>query len=153
MALIRSTRRDVVAGLAGLGSLALVPVPASATPAEMRKAVAGFTSGATVSEGRVSLRLPPIAENGNSVALDISVDSPMTEADHVRTIAVFAEANPLPDVVRFTLGPRSGRADVSTRIRLNDSQTILAIAEMSDGRFWSGTAKTVVTLAACGIVL
>jgi len=147
---LRASRRHVITGLAGL---ALVPLPAGATPDEMRAAVDAFTGGAAVTEGRVRLKLPPIAENGNSVALDVEVDSPMSADDHVRQIAVFAEANPLPDVVRFHLGPRAGRAAVATRIRLNDSQTILAIAEMNDGSYWSGSAETVVTLAACGIIL
>lgn len=150
MTMLLPTRRHIVTGLV---SLALVPLPARATPDEMLAALAEFTGDNEVREGRVTLKLPPIAENGNSVALDVSVDSPMTETDHVRRIAVFAEANPLPDVVRFTLGPAAGRAEVSTRIRLNDTQTILAVVEMSDGRFWSGSAKTVVTLAACGIIL
>ena len=81
--------------------------------------------------------------------LTVSVDSPMTEADHVKAIHIFSEKNPLPNVVSFHLGPRAGRASVATRIRLADTQTVVAICELSDGSFWSGSADVVVTLAAC----
>jgi len=107
------------------------------------------TGAATVRRGRVKLDLPPLVENGNSVALKVVVDSPMTPADHVKAIHVFAEMNPLPNVISLHFGPRSGRARIATRIRLADSQTVSAIAEMSDGSFWSGSADVVVTLAAC----
>ena len=93
--------------------------------------------------------IPPLVENGNSVPLTITVDSPMTEADFVRAIAVFNERNPQPNVGTFHLNARSGRAFVSTRIRLGDSQIITAIAQLSDGSLWSGTAELVVTLPAC----
>jgi sulfur-oxidizing protein SoxY len=77
------------------------------------------------------------------------VDSPMTVADHVKAVHVFVEKNPQPYVASFHLGPRAGRASVSTRIRLADSQTVVVVCEMSDGSFWSGSADSVVTLAAC----
>jgi sulfur-oxidizing protein SoxY len=102
-----------------------------------------------VRPGRIKLDLPPLVENGNAVPLAISVESPMTVEDHVKTIAVFNQKNPQPNVATFHLGPRSGRASVSTRIRLADSQTVIAIAQMSDGSFWSDSADVVVTLAAC----
>jgi sulfur-oxidizing protein SoxY len=73
----------------------------------------------------------------------------MSAADHVKAIHVFNEKNPLPDVVSVYLGPRAGRAMISTRIRLADTQTVVAIAELSDGSFWSGEATVIVTLAAC----
>jgi sulfur-oxidizing protein SoxY len=97
----------------------------------------------------VKLDLPPLSENGNSVPLTVRVESPMTEADHVRDIHVFTEKNPQPDVVSVRLGPRAGRASVATRIRLADTQTVVAICELSDGTFWSDRADVVVTLAAC----
>ncbi|MEM7767574.1 MAG: SoxY-related AACIE arm protein [Pseudomonadota bacterium] len=158
MTFSKPDRRQMLTGMAALPALSvatvsLAPLPASATPQELREAVAAFTKGRPTEEGRVTLDIPPISENGNSVSLSVSVESPMTEDDHVRQIAIFAEANPLPDIVRFTLGPRAGRAEVATRIRLNDSQTLLAVAEMNDGTLWTGTAETVVTLAACGIIL
>jgi sulfur-oxidizing protein SoxY len=97
----------------------------------------------------VKLELPPLIENGNAVPLTISGDSPMTAADHIKAIHVFAEKNPQPNVVTFRLAPRAGKARVATRIRLADTQTVVAIAQMSDGSFWSDEVDVVVTLPAC----
>ncbi|MEJ1161908.1 SoxY-related AACIE arm protein [Prosthecomicrobium sp. N25] len=142
------TRRSLV--LLGAGGLAWLTVrPALATPDTMAAGIADFTRGVAPIPGRVALEIPPLVENGNSVPLTIRVDSPMTEADHVATIAVFNEKNPQPFVARFHLGPWSGRAEVGTRIRLGDSQKIVAVAALSDGTFWSGAADLVVTLPAC----
>jgi sulfur-oxidizing protein SoxY len=102
-----------------------------------------------VRAGRVKLEVPPLVENGNTVPLTVSVTSPMTAEDHVKSIHVVVEKNPQPNVGNFVLGARAGRAQVSTRIRLADSQKIVAIAKLSDGSFWSATADVVVTLAAC----
>ena len=134
----------------GLGLAAFVRIePAGATPVEMQEAVRKVLGAATVTPGRVKLDLPPLVENGNTVPLTVSVESAMSATDHVKAIHVFNEKNPQPDVVSFHLGPRAGRAVVSTRIRLADTQTVLAIAELSDGSFWSAKAAVVVTLAAC----
>ncbi len=140
-------RRDAL--LTGSAASVLLAVPALATSEEMSEAVRRFTGGAEVKHGRVTLDLPPLVENGNAAPLSVTVESPMTEPDHVRRIAVFNERNPQPNVAVFHLSPRSGRAVVSTRIRLGDSQRIVAIAEMSDGRFFSEGADLVVTLPAC----
>ncbi len=137
----------VAAGL-GLGSLIAVE-PARATPAEMQEAIRKVVGSARVNSGKVKLDLPPLIENGNAVPLTVSVESPMTEADHVRAVHIFTAKNPQPYVVSFHLGPRAGRAKVATRIRLADSQTVVAIGELSDGSFWSAGADIVVTLAAC----
>ncbi len=104
---------------------------------------------APVRQGRVTLTLPPIAENGYSVPLSVTVDSPMTQDDHVTRIAIFSPRNPVAHIASFHLGPQSGSAHISTRIRLGGTQTLQAIAEMSDGTLWSGSMETVVTLAAC----
>ena len=93
--------------------------------------------------------MPTLVENGNTVPLTVSVESPMSAADHVRAIHIVNEKNPQPQVISVTLGPRVGRARLETRIKLADSQQVVAIAEMSDGSFWSETADVVVTLAAC----
>ena len=93
--------------------------------------------------------MAPLVENGNSVPITISVQSPMTATDHVTAIAVFNEGNPQRDVAVFRLGPRAGRAVVATRIRLATSQQLVAVAQLSDGTFWSSTADVIVTLAAC----
>lgn len=135
---------------AGLGLASAVGVrPARATPAAMQEAIRKVVGPARVNTGKVKLDLPPLVENGNTVPLAVSVESPMTEADHVRAVHVFTEKNPQPNVASFHLGPRAGRASVATRIRLADSQTVVAICELSDGSFWSASASIVVTLAAC----
>ena len=97
----------------------------------------------------MKLDLPPLIDNGNTVPLSVEVDSPMTAADHVKAIHVFTERNPQPYVVTAHLGPRSGRARIATRARIADTGTVMAIAELSDGSFWSGSVKVVVTLSAC----
>jgi sulfur-oxidizing protein SoxY len=136
-----------VAG-AGLGAVITVG-PARATPTEMQEAIHKVAGAARIGTGRVKLELPPLSENGNSVPLTVSVESPMTEADHVRAIHVFTEKNPQPEVASFRFGPRAGRAQVATRIRLADTQNVIALGELSDGSFWSASVSVVVTLAAC----
>ena len=148
------TRRQILLKTAGvlagtaLSSRAGVQ-SASATPAMMRAAIRSVVGEAPLRKGKVKLDLPPLIENGNAVPMTVSVESPMTEADHVKAIHVFNEKNPQPHVVSVQLGPRAGKAAISTRIRLADSQTVIAIAELSDGSFWSDEADVVVTLAAC----
>jgi sulfur-oxidizing protein SoxY len=145
-----ATRRAVViGGLAGSVAATLATKPARATPEQMRAAVRGVVGTAKINKGRLQLDVPPVVENGNTVSLAVTVDSPMTATDYVKAIHVFNEKNPQPYVISVHLGPRAGKAKISTRIRLADSQTVTAIAEMSDGTFWSGTADVVVTLAAC----
>jgi sulfur-oxidizing protein SoxY len=120
-----------------------------ASVAARLEAIRRVVGTAPINKGKVTVDLPALVDNGNGVSLAVSVDSPMTQADHVKAIHVFSEKNPLPEVVSFHLGPRAGRASVATRIRLADTQTVTAICEMSDGSFWSGSADAVVTLAAC----
>jgi sulfur-oxidizing protein SoxY len=149
----RSTRRrflSLTGSAVALGALPVgTPWPAEATPATMAAAMHEVTGSAVVRTGKVKLDVPPLVENGNTVPMTVSVTSPMTAEDHVRSIHVFVEKNPQPNVGNFVLGPRAGRAQISTRIRLADSQKIVAIAKLSDGSFWSATADVVVTLAAC----
>jgi sulfur-oxidizing protein SoxY len=146
----RAFLRTAARVAAGIGlAPAVAMTPAHATPATMQEAIRKVVGSARAETGRVKLDLPPLSENGNTVPLAVSVESPMTEADHVKAIHVFNEKNPQPDVATFRLGPRAGRASVATRIRLADTQTVVAIAELSDGSFWSASANVVVTLAAC----
>ena len=109
------------------------------------------TSSATppVKTGKVKLDVPPLVENGNTVPMTVRVDSPMAAEDHVKSIHVFNEKNPQPNIGNFHLGPRAGRAQVSTRIRLADTPEVVAIAQLSDGSFWSDSVDVIVTLAAC----
>ncbi len=149
-----ATRRRFLIEAATLAGAVGIAVPlavkaASATPASMRAAIRKIVGEAAVNQGKVKIDVPPLIENGNAVPLTISCDSPMTADDHVKAMHVFSEKNPQPNVVSVQLGPRSGRATVSTRIRLADSQKIIAIAQMSDGSFWSNEAEVIVTLAAC----
>ena len=142
------TRRLVLLAAAGLG-LAPFASPAVASPAAMEEAIRSLVGDAVVTRGRVKLELPAIVENGNTVPLTVTVDSPMSEADHVTAIHIFNEKNPQPYVATFALGPRAGKAVASTRIRLADSQQVTAIARLSDGSLWSDSADVIVTLAAC----
>jgi sulfur-oxidizing protein SoxY len=115
----------------------------------MQAAIRGVVGDNRINKGKVKLDIPPLVENGNSVACSVAVDSPMTVSDHVRAIHIFNQKNPQPNVVSIRLGPRAGRATVSTRIRLADTQSVTAIAELSDGSFWSHTVDVVITLGAC----
>jgi sulfur-oxidizing protein SoxY len=148
-----ATRRDMLkrAGALALGggTMPALVATAAATPAEMRAAVSSIVGKARVNDGKVKVDIPPLVENGNTVPCAVTVDSPMTPADHVKAIHVFTEKNPQPYVISVALGPRAGLASISTRIRLRDSQTVLAVAEMSDGTFWSGRASVIVTISAC----
>ncbi len=117
--------------------------------AAMQEALRKMVGDAQVRRGRVKLELPPLVDNGNAVPLAVRVESPMTSPDHVKAIHVFTEKNPLPDVMSVYLGPRAGRAGIATRIRIADTQTVTAIAQLSDGSFWSDSADVVVTLSAC----
>ena len=140
-------RREIVLGL---GAAPLVVVrPAWATSSEMVAAIRGYADGKPVTRGRVKLDVPPLVENGNAVPVAVSVQSPMTAAEHVTGIAIFNDRNPQRDVIRFTLTPRSGRALVSSRIRLATSQQLVAVARLSDGTYWSDAVDVLVTLAAC----
>ena len=145
-----TTRRDFLAVAAGLaGGIGAAARPANATPAAMQDAVRKVVGTAQVRKGRVKLDVPPLIDNGNSIPLSVVVESPMTAANHVKAIHVFAERNPLPNILSVHLNPRSGRARVATRVRLADTGTVLAIAQLSDGSFWSDSTQVVVTLSAC----
>jgi len=111
--------------------------------------VKSVTGGKSAQRGRVNLELPLLADNGNSVPMKVSVESPMTEADHVKTIRLLSERNPERAMAVFHLGPRAGVAEVSSRVRLAGTQRVVALAEMSDGSLYMGTADVVVTLSAC----
>lgn len=142
-------KRRALIGYGLAAPLMLRLAPAHATPETMQAAIDDFTGGAPVTEGRVTLEIPLLVENGNAVPLTVSAESPMTEDDHVVTIAIFNEINPLPDTVRFHFTPRSGEAWAQTRIRLNGTQFVHAVARMSDGSFWTAKTNVIVTAPAC----
>ena len=139
-------RREFLAGLAG--GLAL-PAAALAQGETLDPLAAKIARGAPVRKGKVQVVLPQLADNGNSVPIRIVVDSPMTEADHVKSIHLYSEKNPVRTMANFYLGPRAGKAEINSRVRLAGSQKVTAVAKLSDGSFWYDTASIVVTLSAC----
>lgn len=141
-------RRILLAAGLGVGAAILVR-PARATPEEMQAAIKAFTGGATPGKGGITFDVPALVDNGNVVPISVVVDSPMTPADHVVAIAIFNERNPQREVAKFKLGPRAGKAHVTTRIRLATTQTLVAVAQLSSGRFVAESANVIVTLAAC----
>ena len=152
--MLEQTSRRRFLGLAGstavLGAIPIVTLrPVEATPAMLATAIRNVVGEAPVRTGKVKLDVPPLVENGNTVPMTVSVQNPMTANDYVKSIHVFNEKNPQPNVGNFHLGPHAGRAQISTRIRLADSQKIVAIARLSDDSFWSTSVDVVVTLAAC----
>ena len=149
---MNKTRRKIIQAGAGVGVFGWAQAVSAAEGGydmALALAIKQYVGEATVRVGKVKLEVAELVENGNTVPVSVAVDSPMTAGDHVKSIAIFNERNPQRDVARFTLGPRSGRAVVATRIRLATSQKLVAIAQLSDGSYWSHTADVIVTLAAC----
>src|SRR3569832_230916 len=139
---IHISRRHLLQFASSAAVCSALPVvttrPMSATPAMLASAIRDLVGEATVKVGKVKLEIPPLVENGNTVPMTVTIDSPMTSDDYVKSIHVFNEKNPQPNIGNFHLGPRAGRAKVATRIRLADSQKVTAVAQLSDGSFWSG---------------
>jgi sulfur-oxidizing protein SoxY len=146
------SRREVLALGAGTAALAMVGEmrPAAATAQEAADTIAKFTGGKTAEKGKITIDLPEIAENGNTVPLTITVESPMTADDHVSDIIVVAEGNPRPGLATFHLSPLSGRAEAATRIRLAATQNIVVVAKTSKGQFFTEQKPVKVTIGGCG---
>jgi len=149
-----TTRREFL--VLACGSLAASELHAQLDPniqakrkAALEAAVSKVVGDAPVRQGKVKLDVPPLIDNGNTVPITVTVDSPMTAASYVKTIHIFTEKNPQPYVITAHLGPRAGQATVSTRGRIADTGRVIAVAELSDGSFWSDTVSVVVTLSAC----
>jgi sulfur-oxidizing protein SoxY len=143
-------RRRALTALAA-GALLVVARHALSTPEELAAALHETFGDRPITPGKVALELPKLAENGAVVPVTVSVDSPMTERDYVKAIHLFAEKNPLPRVLELHLGPYNGRAKVMTRIRIAESQNIIAVAVMSDDSLWSATVQVEVTVTGCGL--
>ncbi len=144
------TRRDAILLAVGLTAAATLPLPALAAESAMDE-LKKFTGGADAREsGRITLDMPEIAENGNTVPLTVSVDSPMTSEDYVKRVMIVASGNPRPGVATFHFSPRSGVAEAATRMRLAKTQDVIAVAEMSDGSFHMAKAAVKVTIGGCG---
>ena len=142
-------RRRTFLALAALFPFTRAMAQANAHVSTTDPLVFSFTKGASVMPGKVKLDLPKIADSGHSVPMTVSVESPMTTAQHVRTILIVADKNPVRDACWFYLGPRAGKAEVSSRMRLNGTQRVVAIAQLSDGTFWSDARDIEVREAAC----
>ena len=132
-----------------LAVMVLPALPAAATPEALAAAIRAHTGGVPTRSGRITIEIAELVENGNTVPLSLSVQSPMSAANHVRSLAVFTERNPQPEVAVFHFSPRSGQARVHTRIRLATSQPLVAVATMNDGSVWQHQVDVIVTLAAC----
>ena len=150
--LFNATRRQILTAGGGAVLISSLLRSAFADEADLLRARTDLFGDRPIQEGRVTVKLPPIAENGHSVPLSVNVDSPMTDDDYVKQIAILSPRNPLPLIGQFHLTPLSGKAQVSTRIRMSGTQAIQAVAEMSDGSLWAGSMETVVTLAACVVL-
>lgn len=150
---MRTTRRQFLSlagGITAAGTLPIVTLrPLAATPTTLTAAIRAIVGEAPIRTGKVRLDIPPLVENGNTVPMTVSVASPMTAADYVKSIHVFNEKNPQPNIGNFYLTAASGRAQVATRTRLADTQKVVAIARLSDDSFWQVATEVVVTLAAC----
>ena len=145
-----TTRRQFLSLAGGVTVIRIVTLrPVEATPAMLSSAIRNIVGEAPIRTGKVKLDIPPLVENGNTVPMTVGVTSPMTADDYVKSIHVFNEKNPQPNIGTFYLSPSCGRAQISTRIRLADTQKVVAIARLSDDSFWQVTADVVVTLAAC----
>jgi len=135
--------------MAGGAVIALSAGPARATPATVAAAMQAALGAAIVKPGRVKLDIPLLVENGNAVSMTVSMAEPLAAGERVRSLHVFADGNPLPNVMNVTFGPRAGAPRIATRIRLATSQTVTAIVRMEDGSCWSDSVELLVTLAAC----
>ncbi len=144
------SRRSILGFGAGLVVTLAVADQSCATPAEADAVIAKFTGGRTPEEGAINIDLPEIAENGNTVPLSIAIDSPMTAQDHVSDILVVTDGNPFPGVATFHLTPASGRAEVSTRIRLNTTENVIVVAKTSAGKLLTARKTVKVTVGGCG---
>jgi sulfur-oxidizing protein SoxY len=146
------SRRDALAFGASGAALTLIGLGecASAAVKEAADQVASFTGGKTAENGKVSIELPEIAENGNTVPLSVSVDAPMAADNYVSEILVVADGNPNPGVATFHFSPLSGKAEASTRIRLAATQNIIVVAKTSKGEFFTSQKLVKVTIGGCG---
>ena len=143
-------RRTFIASSAAIMTTVMVrPVAALAQRSVLTTLVNQYAAGGAVREGRVKFDIAPLVDNGNTVPIEITVDSPMTNDQHVVGIAVFNEKNPQNDVAQFTLTPLSGRARVATRMRLAVTQQLVAVAKMNDGSCWTHTVDVLVTVSSC----
>jgi len=148
--MIGLSRRQVLAGSAGALAIAAFGVAPAQAANNAQDLIKAFTGGKPATEAKVKLDLPEIAENGNTVPMTVTVESPMTEASHVTEVLVLADGNPNAGVATFHFSPASGVAEANTRIRLAATQNIIAVAKMNDGSFVTASKQVKVTIGGCG---
>ena len=146
----RDVLRAAVGGALAVAGSSFVLRGAAATPETAAQALAKMTGSGKAMQGKVTLKLPEIAENGRTVPLSVSVDSPMSDKDYVKAIHIVAEGNPNPEVVSFNLTPAVGKAEISTRMRLGKTQNVVAAAVMNDGSVYKVSRLIKVTIGGCG---
>jgi len=144
------TRRGALTFGAGIVVTLVAADDGRATPAEADAEIAKFTGGKTAEDGKIAIDLPEIAENGNTVPLSITVDSPMNADDFVSDILIVSDGNPYPGVVKFHLTPMSGRAAAATRIRLAATENVIVVAKTSAGKLYTARRLVKVTVGGCG---
>jgi sulfur-oxidizing protein SoxY len=149
--LVETTRRETLA-LAAIASLAafLAPKMAMADEPAVAAEIKKLYGDKKFDSGKIKLDVPEIAENGLVVPVNVEVESPMTEQDYVKAVHVFADGNPLPDVVSYRFTPACGKAAASTRVRLAQTENLICIAEMSNGNLYMAKANVKVTIGGCG---
>jgi len=145
-----SRREMMEVGLASVLAAALAPRLAMATEETVAAELKKLYGDKPMADGKIKLDLPEIAENGLVVPLNVDVESPMTEQDYVKAVHVFADGNPLPQVVTYKFTPQSGKAAASIRMRLAQTQNVIAVAEMSNGALHTAKAQVKVTIGGCG---
>ena len=142
-------RQTLALGAGAMGVAVLGPLPGLAKN-DSEEAIKKFTGGKTPVQGKIKLDLPEIAENGNTVPMTVTVESPMTEQSHVTDVLIVADENPRSGVVTFHFSPASGVAEANTRIRLAATQDVIAVAKMNDGSFFMASKQVKVTIGGCG---
>ena len=143
-------RREALALAVGATGVVALGAPLAWAKNDADEAIKKFTGGKTPTEGKVKLDLPEIAENGNTVPMTVTVDSPMTDASHVQAILIVADGNPNAGVATFHFSPASGVAEANIRVRLATTQNIIAVAKMNDGSFYMASKQVKVTIGGCG---
>lgn len=148
---VETTRREILTlgAIAGLAAF-LAPRMSMADEQAVADEIKKLYGDKKFESGKIKLDVPEIAENGLVVPVNVDVESPMTDSDYVKTVHVFADGNPLPDVVAYRFTPACGKASASTRMRLAQTQNIVCIAEMSNGNLHMAKASVKVTIGGCG---
>ena len=143
-------RRQAMRLLAGVAASSVLPFESFASPDKVASRISEITNGKQASDIDIYLDMPEIAENGNQVKIVFEIDSPISEAEYVKTVYVFADGNPEPDVAQFNFTPAMGACGATTRMRLSKTQKVIVLAEMNNGLFATADTTVKVTIGGCG---